>query len=153
MKYNYQKVISAERGLHFRIHDDKDGAVAFCYLESHAQQVVSALNQADFPSRNLKRCESPHGFKHKLESWSLGDWFMAVMGELGEAANNGKKMNRHRDGIPEKIPLHELKEMIKEELADTEVYLDLIFQFLGIDKHEAIEEKFAKTSAEIGYKE
>ena len=46
-----------------------------------------------------------------------------------------------------------LKEMIKKELADTEIYLDLIFQFLGINKHEAIEEKWAETSAKIGYTE
>ena len=78
---------------------------------------------------------------------------MAMIGELGEAANVGKKMNRHRDGIHEDIPLEQLKEMIADELADGFIYLDLIFQSLGINKQEAVEAKFAKTSAKIGYKE
>ncbi len=48
---------------------------------------------------NRARCESPEGFNHALQSWSLSDWFTAILGELGEAANVAKKLNRIRDGI------------------------------------------------------
>ena len=54
----------------------------------------------DFSVFNRRRCEAVNGFNHKLESWSLSDWFTATLGELGEAANIAKKLNRVRDGIP-----------------------------------------------------
>lgn len=53
-----------------------------------------------FSMINRMRCESPEGFNHALESWSLSDWITATTGELGEAANIAKKLNRIRDGIP-----------------------------------------------------
>ena len=52
-----------------------------------------------FSERNRKRSESPTGFNHKLDSWSLSDWVTALTGEVGEAANVIKKLNRVRDGI------------------------------------------------------
>lgn len=64
-----------------------------------------------FSQANRDRCESPQGFNHKLVDWSTSDWFVAVMGELGEAANVAKKLNRVRDGIPgnkERGPIYEL---------------------------------------------
>ena len=54
----------------------------------------------DFSVFNLRRCEASNGFNHKLGDWSLSDWMTAVTGELGEAANIAKKLNRVRDGIP-----------------------------------------------------
>lgn len=58
------------------------------------------MNLSDFSRKNRERCESPEGFNHKLTDWSLSDWMTALMGELGEAANVAKKLNRIRDGIP-----------------------------------------------------
>jgi NTP pyrophosphatase (non-canonical NTP hydrolase) len=104
-----------------------------------------------FSERNRQRCESPRGFNHPLNSWTLSDWMTATLGELGEAANIVKKMNRHRDGIKEDIPEDELRQMLADELADAEIYLDLLFQAAGIDRENAIEKKFLKTSQKIGY--
>lgn len=42
---------------------------------------------ADFTAANVRRCESPEGFNHRLDSWSLSDWYTATSGELGEAGN------------------------------------------------------------------
>lgn len=58
------------------------------------------MHMTDFSAVNRERCESQGGFNHKLSSWSLSDWMTATLGELGEAANVAKKLNRVRDGIP-----------------------------------------------------
>jgi len=107
-----------------------------------------------FSERNKLRCESPTGFNHKLDSWSLSDWMTAVTGEVGEAANIIKKLNRVRDEIPGNTETFEqLDERLKEELADVAIYLDLLAQVAGFDLETIREEKFAKTSRKIGYKE
>lgn len=88
----------------------------------------------DFSRRNRVRCEAPNGFNHALASWSLYDWLTATIGELGEAANVVKKLNRVRDGIPgNKHTPEQLREMLAGELADTLIYLDLMAQSEGIE--------------------
>lgn len=104
-----------------------------------------------FSAKNRERCESPTGFNHSLSSWSLSDWMTAVMGELGEAANVAKKLNRIRDNIAgNKETEAALRKKLASELADTFIYLDLIFQSLGIDPAEQITQTFNAKSAEIG---
>lgn len=106
----------------------------------------------DFSVFNRRRCESPKGFNHPLSGWSLSDWMTAVAGELGEAANVAKKLNRVRDGIPgnSETP-DELKAALADEIADTFIYLDLLAQSQGINLEDAVFSKFEKTSAKIGY--
>jgi NTP pyrophosphatase (non-canonical NTP hydrolase) len=107
-----------------------------------------------FSQRNRRRCESPDGFKHPLDSWSLSDWLVATVGELGEAANVIKKLNRHRDGIPHnKETETELRAKLQRELGDTAVCLDLIAQAAGYDLETIREEAFVAKSLEIGYVE
>lgn len=104
-----------------------------------------------FSLANRSRCESPDGFNHALESWSLSDWFTACLGELGEAANVAKKLNRIRDGIPgNKEAEAELREKLARELADTFIYLDLLAQAAGVDMAAAVAETFNAKSIEIG---
>lgn len=107
----------------------------------------------DFSVFNRRRCESPKGFNHKISSWSLSDWFTATMGELGEAANVAKKINRVRDNIPGNgdLTADDLQLSLADEIADTFIYLDLLAQAAGIDLESAVIEKFNKTSAKIGY--
>jgi NTP pyrophosphatase (non-canonical NTP hydrolase) len=106
-----------------------------------------------FSERNLRRCESESGFGHKLESWTLSDWMTATLGELGEAANIVKKLNRIRDGVPgnDDSTEAELRAMLADEIADTAIYLDLLAQAAGFDLETIRDAKFAKTSAKIGY--
>ncbi len=105
-----------------------------------------------FSKQNAKRCESPEGFGHELGSWSASDWFTATMGELGEAANIAKKLNRVRDGIKGNKETEEaLRRSLASELADTFIYLDLLAQSQGIDIGKAVAETFDRKSAEIGY--
>ncbi len=106
----------------------------------------------NFSRRNRQRCESPEGFNHQLNSWSLSDWMTATLGELGEAANVVKKLNRVRDGIPgNTLTEVQLCEQLKEELADTACYLDLLAQAAGFDLEEIREAKFQKVSQRMGY--
>lgn len=107
-----------------------------------------------FSRANLKRCASPKGFNHKLDKWSTSDWFVAIMGELGEAANVAKKLNRIRDDIRgnrDTETVAELRAKLENELMDAWIYLDLISQSLGIDPEKAITRVFNNKSAEIGY--
>lgn len=107
-----------------------------------------------FSERNRRRCEAPTGFNHPLSSWSLSDWMTALTGEVGEAANVIKKLNRYRDGIPGNTKSEEeLRADLADELADAAIYLDLIAQAAGFDLNTIIEAKFDKTSAKIGYVE
>lgn len=106
----------------------------------------------DFSTFNKRRCEAPHGFNHKLGDWSLSDWMTAVAGELGEAANVAKKLNRVRDGIPGNAETPEqLRQALADEIADTFIYLDLLAQSQGIVLEQAVLDKFQRTSKKIGY--
>lgn len=106
-----------------------------------------------FSAENRRRCEAPSGFNHRLDSWSLSDWFTAILGELGEAANVAKKLNRIRDGIPgNKETEAELRDKLKRELADTFIYLDLAAQAAGFRLGDVVREVFDAKSEQIGYK-
>jgi NTP pyrophosphatase (non-canonical NTP hydrolase) len=106
----------------------------------------------DFSVFNRQRCEAEKGFNHKLASWSLSDWMTATLGELGEASNVAKKLNRIRDGIPgNKETETELRAALADEIADTFIYLDLLAQSQGINLEAAVIDKFNRTSAKIGY--
>lgn len=108
------------------------------------------MDMHEFSKINRARCEQ--AFKHTIKSWSLSDWMTATVGELGEAANIVKKLNRIRDGIPgNKETFQELEAMLRDELADTFIYLDLLAQSQGIDLATAVVNKFDKTSAKLGY--
>jgi NTP pyrophosphatase (non-canonical NTP hydrolase) len=76
----------------------------------------------------------------------------ATTGELGEAANLVKKLNRVRDGIPGNAESPEqLRSQLADELADVAIYLDLMAQAAGFDLETIREAKFARTSRKIGY--
>lgn len=111
------------------------------------------MNIRKFSELNRLRCESVEGFNHRLNDWSPSDWFVAVTGEVGEAANILKKLNRIRDGVPGNAP-HETKEHLSAalatELADAFIYLDLTAQALNIDLYDAVTNKFNATSDKIG---
>ncbi len=106
----------------------------------------------DFSQANRERCQSLNGFDMPLNHWTLSDWFTATMGELGEAANVAKKLNRDRDGIPGNTEsAAQLRANLADELADTFIYLDLLAQSEGIDLEKAVMDKFDRTSLKIGY--
>lgn len=122
--------------------------------ESKLKSASDDMGMKQFARRNRRRCEAASGFAHSLDSWSLSDWMTATVGELGEAANVLKKLNRVRDGIPgnDRTP-ERLRHDFADELADTFIYLDLLAQAAGIELADAVTRKFEITSAKIGYVE
>jgi len=110
------------------------------------------LTFEQFGAANHARCQDARGFNHPLDSWSLSDWMTATLGELGEAANVVKKLNRYRDGIRgNKETEAELRAKLKREIGDTFVYLDLMARAAGFTIEEAAREVFNSKSEEIGY--
>lgn len=103
-----------------------------------------------FSALNMARCRD--GFKHEPGDWSASDWMVATMGELGEAANVLKKLNRERDGVKGNTETADaLRTKLASEIADTFVYLDLMSQALGIDLESAVRRTFDAKSRQIGY--
>ncbi|MFN3250102.1 MazG nucleotide pyrophosphohydrolase domain-containing protein [Roseibium album] len=110
------------------------------------------MHISDFSTFNRRRCEAKHGFNHPIEDWTLSDWMTATVGEVGEAANIIKKLNRVRDGIPgNRETPEDLRAALAEEFADAFTYLDLMAQAAGIDLEQATIDKFEKVSKRIGY--
>jgi len=115
-------------------------------------QKPTPMTFEDFSKANRARCESPQGFNHRLGSWTLSDWMTATAGELGEAANVVKKLNRYRDGINGNTESEwTLREKLKREIADTFIYLDLMAQAAGISLGQAVAITFDEKSMQIGY--
>lgn len=109
------------------------------------------MDMNHFSQTNLSRCEASSGFDHPISDWSLSDWMTATLGELGEASNVAKKLNRVRDGITGNTETpDELRAMLADELADTFIYLDLLAQSQGINLADAVAAKFNRTSDKIG---
>lgn len=99
-----------------------------------------------FSRRNLLRCEDAF---HSIERWTPDQWMTAITGELGEAANFLKKMNRVKDGTnTAKDPQTEAEciENIGAELADTFTYIDLLATRLEIDLEQELVKKFNEVS-------
>ena len=81
---------------------------------------------------SLARCLRWH--PGGLNSWSLSDWFTALAGEVGEAGNVIKKLNRVRDGmIGNRETPDDLRAALGKELADCYLYLDLLAQAADVD--------------------
>jgi NTP pyrophosphatase (non-canonical NTP hydrolase) len=126
-------------------------AIDCALADAEARVRQEGWDWRSFSVVNRQRCESPVGFNHALKSWTLSDWFTAVVGELGEAANIAKKLNRVRDGIPgNKETPEALRQKLGRELADAVVYLDLLAQSAEIDLPAAVEEVFNAKSDELG---
>ena len=101
---------------------------------------------------NLARCLRWH--PNGLEEWSLSDWVLATAGELGEAMNVIKKLNRERDGlVGNDVSEQELQKQLADEIADTAIYLDLLAARAGVDLSEAIRNKFNVVSERNNFPE
>lgn len=90
-----------------------------------------------------------------LNQWSTSDWCVAWVGEVGEACNIVKKLNRVRDRMPgnKGINKDKLKEKLADELADAILYQVLVAAEQGIDLEAAIRSKFNLVSEINGFPE
>lgn len=76
--------------------------------------------------------------------WSLGEWSNAVLGELGEAANIIKKIQRGD------FTLEQARASLADEIADVQAYLDILAFRAGVDLGEATRDKWNRVSERIG---
>lgn len=89
-----------------------------------------------------------------LESWSLSDWGIALAGEVGELCNVIKKQNRVRDGMQQRaVRKEELQTMIKMEIGDVYIYLDLLARRAGLNLEDCIRDTFNRISEREGFPE
>ena len=105
-------------------------------------QVLTEANIARIPEfRNAKGeiCHSEDG-----SSWSLAQWCNATLGELGEAANVIKKIDRGD------LTLEEARENLGKEIADTLTYLTILAYRADIDLSKATIDKWNEISDRIG---
>jgi len=108
-------------------------------------------------------CEPEHEIRHTLRSanwtrqqeWDTDNQITLAFrgnelaGEVGEACNVIKKLERARLGI---AGSRATKEQLAEELADVVICADLIAMDAGIDLDAAVEAKFNATSEKVGLK-
>lgn len=96
------------------------------------------LTFSEFREANVSRCESVY---HLVKDWSPCDWMTALTGEVGELANEIKKLRRG-DNVP--------RENLRHEIGDVIAYIDLLAASLDIDLGEASREKFNIVSERVG---
>lgn len=89
----------------------------------------------------------------RQQEWDSGNQIDAayrgneLAGEVGEACNVIKKLERERLGIKGS---RDTIEHLGEELADVVICLDLIAMHYGIDLGDAVRRKFNATSEKVG---
>lgn len=119
-----------------------------------------------FEVLNMRRCQRWHGEQEGgISSWSLNDWMVGTVGELGEAANILKKMRRIQGGMSNinfeaERHITEVADGARKaqhELADTFIYMVILAKQL--EKHgapslsQAIRYAFNQKSREYGFPE
>ena len=100
-------------------------------------------NELRLPKFKNKHGELAHS-KEKGSDWTPAQWLQALVGEVGEYANFRKKFER--GDITEEVFLIEAE----KELADIQIYLDLLALQLGIDLGQATKKKFNEVSKRVG---
>jgi NTP pyrophosphatase (non-canonical NTP hydrolase) len=108
------------------------------------------LTFAQLRVASLKRCPLFRNAKGQLchpngvMDWSPDRWMTALVGEVGEAANDIKKVNRGDLSLEEALP------KIGSEIADAQTYLDLLAARLGLSLAEITIAKFNEVSQRVG---
>lgn len=106
-------------------------------------QFLRAMNRKRLPQfRNAQGRLTHVGDDGK--DWPLSKWANAVLGELGEAANLIKKIERGD------FTLEQIRDDLGEELADVATYLDLLSCAAEIELGDAVAAKFNLVSERVG---
>lgn len=100
--------------------------------------------------------ERSHRWKDPFESvpWSLSDWVVATVGEMGEACNIIKKLNRAKNKMKgNKEDVQQLQAHLAAELGDTMIYFVQMASIAGVDLEKAVISAFNRKSIELGFPE
>lgn len=106
-----------------------------------ALRKANTLRLPTFRNAKGELSHNPNDGHH--DEWTLNDWCTAVTGELGEAANILKKVRRGD------MTLDEARPALSKEIADVQIYLDLLAKAAGIDLGEATINKFNEVSLRV----
>lgn len=104
---------------------------------------LRAANMARLPQFKNSKGEPAHA-EPDGSDWSPAQWLQAMVGEVGEFANLRKKFERGD------ITEAEFQESAKKEIADIQIYLDLLAFRLDINLGEAVKAKFNEVSKRVG---
>ena len=105
--------------------------------------VLRGANTARLPTFKNSKGEPAHS-EPDGSDWCLAQWANAVTGELGEAANIIKKVDRGD------LTLDEARPSLAKEFADIVTYLDILAMRAGIDLGKATMDKFNEVSIRVG---
>ncbi len=105
--------------------------------------VLRGANTARLPQFKNAKGEPAHS-QPDGSDWCLAQWCNAVTGELGEAANIIKKVDRGD------LTLDEARPSLAKEFADIVTYLDILAMRAGIDLGKATIDKFNEVSKRVG---
>lgn len=111
---------------------------------AHRGLTFKALREANRERRKItryQRCET---------QWTTAHWLQALVGELGELANNLKKIDRGDYYNADADQIAELRGQIADELGDVQTYLDILADVLEVDLGEATIHKFNVVSERVG---
>lgn len=106
-------------------------------------RTLRAANLKRLPQFKNNKGEPAHT-KEDGSDWSVSDWVECVTGELGEFANLHKKFRRGD------ISQEEFDKEGRKEIADIQIYLDILAYRLDIKLEDAVVEKFNETSDKVG---
>lgn len=122
--------------------------------EMGCKPVVQDLTFKELRAANLSQLSRFPGHTSDIDipetvlgGWSYNDWMVALTGEVGELANLLKK--RRRGWVGQGQPDWHPDEAAKE-LADIQIYLDLLAACLGVSLGEVTRIKFNEVSERAG---
>lgn len=104
--------------------------------------MTNGLTFNDLRQANIARLERTEKFA-KCRTWTRAQWLQALVGELGELANYLKKIDRGDYTLQEK------HDDVKKELADCQIYLDLLAHVCDVNLGDATIDKFNEVSRRV----
>ena len=110
---------------------------------------MNEISFQDLRDANVTRCIEWMG--HKPDRKNLAFHGLELGGEVGEALNIMKKLERGQMGMPGELNLIAGMHKLAKELADVVVCVDIIASLYGINLADEIEAKFNETSDKHGF--
>lgn len=98
----------------------------------------------EFQRLNVRRCVEAFP---ACANWDLSDWMTAIAGEVGEAANLVKKINRGDFELDGKMAIE-----LGKEIADVMTYCFIVLDCIGRPAEEALIEKFDEVSKRVNWR-
>lgn len=110
---------------------------------------LTLANAARLPLFKNRRGEPAHS-EPDGSDWNIAEWTNAIAGEVGEACNLAKKIQRGDFGTPGTDEFKAAMKELAKELADVVTYADIACQRTGHNLGMVTAEKFNEVSQRVG---